>query len=332
MLCYNERALLRQEHHYPALPSRTELLRASAASGQSGVQHAAQHSSKQSRQTRGDGYMKIFISTDFEGVAGIVDWDQILATGRDYELGRQLLIDETNAVIDGALAAGATEFVVNDSHLFMRNIPPAALHGRATYISGKHKPLYMMEGLDSSFDTIFFIGYHGSIGASQAILSHSYNPRAIWEVRINGAIVGETALNALVAAHYGVPITLVTGDQVTAREAREVLPGVECVVVKESITRYAAANLHPQVACERLREGAMRAIQGLATQKPPTFASPVHIEVTFLTADMAESATWLRGVEPVTGQSRTVAFEGTNLLALFRTFVTLIQLTRALVE
>jgi len=276
--------------------------------------------------------MKIFISTDFEGVAGIVDWDQILLTGRDYELGRRLLLDETNAVIDGALEAGATEVIVNDSHSVMRNIPPAELHGRATYISGKHKPLYMMEGLDSSFDAICFVGYHGSIGASHAILSHSYNPRAIWEVKINGRVVGETALNALVAAHYGVPIVLVTGDQATAREAREVLPEVECVIVKESITRTAAANLHPQVACEKLREGAMRALQGLANQKAPTFAAPVRIEVTFLTADMAESATWLRGVEPVAGQSRTVTFEGADTLALFRTFVTMIQLTRPLVE
>jgi D-amino peptidase len=190
----------------------------------------------------------------------------------------------------------------------------------------------MMEGLDGSFDAIFFVGYHGSIGASQAILSHSYNPRAVWEVKINGRVVGETALNALVAAHFGAPIVLVTGDQVTAREARETLPDVECVIVKESITRYAASNLHPEVACERLREGAMRAIQSLAGHKPPAFDQPVRVEVTFLTADMAESATWLRGVELVAGQTRTVTFAGTDTLALFRTFVTMIQLTRALVE
>src|SRR5579885_1968114 len=326
MLCYNERALLRQEHHYPALPSRTELLRASAASGQSGVQHAAQHSSKQSRQTRGDGYMKIFISTDFEGVAGIVDWDQILATGRDYELGRQLLVNETNAVIDGALEAGATEFVVNDSHSFMRNIPPAALHGRATYISGKHKPLYMMEGLDRSFDAIFFVGYHGSIGASHAILSHSYNPRAIWETRINGRMVGETALNALVAAHYGVPIALVTGDQVTAEEARQLEPPPHCVEVKRSVSRYAAESLHPEVACERIFAGARLALTEARPASAPSFTGETRIELTFLTADMAEMAAWLRGVELVDGQPRTVAFSGSDTLDLFRTFVTIVML------
>jgi D-amino peptidase len=142
--------------------------------------------------------MKVFISTDFEGVAGIVDWDQIMVGSSDYEMGRRLLLGELNAAIDGALAGGATEFVVNDSHSSMRNLPPDLLHGQARLITGKHKPMYMMEGLDASFDAILFLGYHGSIGASQSVLSHTYNPRAIWEVRIDGEIAGETALNACI--------------------------------------------------------------------------------------------------------------------------------------
>jgi len=274
--------------------------------------------------------MKIFISTDFEGVSGIVDWDQIMINGRDYDLGRRLLLNETNAAIDGALAAGATEITVNDSHSVMRNLPPDELHGHATYISGKHKPLYMMQGLDETYDAIFFVGYHGSIGA-RAVLGHSYNPRAIWEVRINGRVVGETALNALVAAHYRVPIALITGDQVTAAEARAVLPDPECVVVKEAYTRFSAASLHPEVACARIREGARRALRPQHLQ-PPRFDLPARIELTFLTADMADAAAWLRGVEIVPEATRTVVFSGDNLLDLFRTFVTIVLLTRALVE
>ncbi|MEO7074369.1 MAG: M55 family metallopeptidase, partial [Ktedonobacterales bacterium] len=109
--------------------------------------------------------MKVYISTDFEGVAGIVDWDQIMVGSHDYEMGRRLLLGELNAAIDGALAAGADTFVVNDSHSSMRNLAPDLIHGKAALISGKHKPLYMMEGLEDSFDAIFFLGYHGSIGA-----------------------------------------------------------------------------------------------------------------------------------------------------------------------
>jgi D-amino peptidase len=109
--------------------------------------------------------VKLYISTDFEGVAGIVDWDQIMVGSHDYEMGRRLLLGELNAAIDGALQAGAQSILVNDSHSSMRNLDPEQLHGSASLLSGKHKPLYMMEGLDSSFDAIFFLGYHGSIGA-----------------------------------------------------------------------------------------------------------------------------------------------------------------------
>ena len=276
--------------------------------------------------------MKVFISTDFEGVAGIVDWDQIMVGSHDYELGRRLLLGELNAAIDGASEAGATAFVVNDSHSSMRNLEPDLLHGHATLITGKHKPMYMMQGLDDSFDAIFFLGYHGSIGASQAILSHSYNPRAIWEARINGQIVGESAINALVAQHYGVPIALVTGDQVTAAEARDIRPAPHCVEVKRSISRYAAESLHPEVARDRIREGARLALSDHKPAGAPEFSRPITLEVTFLTADMAEMAAWLHGVEPVAGQPRGITYTSDDPLGVFRTFVTMVMLTRAIVE
>jgi D-amino peptidase len=276
--------------------------------------------------------MKVFISTDFEGVAGIVDWDQIMVGSSDYEMGRRLLLGELNAAIDGALAAGVTEFVVNDSHSSMRNIQPDLLHGQARLITGKYKPMYMMEGLDASFDAILFLGYHGSIGASQSVLSHTYNPRAIWEVRINGETVGETALNALVATHYGVPVALVTGDQVTVKEAQRLHPAPVTVEVKRSISRYASESLHPEVARDQIRGCARRALSGSKPATAPQFETPIRLEVTFLTADMAEMSAWLHGVRLVEGQSRTVQLEGNDPLALFRAFVTMVMLTRSLVE
>jgi D-amino peptidase len=276
--------------------------------------------------------MKVYISTDFEGVAGIVDWDQIMVGSHDYALGRRLLLGELNAAIEGALQAGATEFLVNDSHSTMRNLEPDLVLGRARLLSGKHKPLYMMEGLDASFDAIFFLGYHGSIGASQSILSHSYNPRAIWEVRLNGEIAGESALNALVAAHYGVPIALVTGDQVTAAEAGRLDPAPHCVEVKRSISRTAAESLHPDVARERIREGARLALAEHLPASAPRFAPPIRLEVTFLTADMAEMCAWLRGVEVSSDQPRTATYASDDPLDVFRTFVTMVMLTRNLVE
>ncbi len=276
--------------------------------------------------------MKLFISTDFEGVAGIVDWDQIMVGSSDYDMGRRLLLGELNAAIDGALAAGATEFVVNDSHSSMRNLPPDLLHGQARLLTGKHKPMYMMEGLDDTFDAILFLGYHGSIGASQSVLSHTYNPRAIWEVRINGEIAGETALNALVAAHYSVPIALVTGDQVTALEAQRLKPAPVCVEVKRSVSRFASESLHPEAARALIYDGTRRALSSELPATTPAFETPIQIEVTFLTADMAEMSAWLQGARLVEGNARTVLLQGDDPLTLFRTFVTMVMLTRALVD
>src|SRR5579883_2343654 len=147
--------------------------------------------SRRSRERTREQFMKLFLSTDFEGTSGIVAWEQIIEGQAEYSQGRLLLTNEVNAVIAGAREAGASEFVVNDAHSFMRNLHPQDLLGDATLITGRHKPLYMMEGLDSSFDGVLFVSYHGSIGAERAILSHTYNPRAIWEARLNSEIVGD---------------------------------------------------------------------------------------------------------------------------------------------
>jgi D-amino peptidase len=274
--------------------------------------------------------MKLFISSDIEGTAGIVDWQQVRASGADYALGRRLVTAEVNAAIDGAAEAGAGEIVVNDSHSTMQNIDPGALHHHASYLSGRHKPLYMMEGLDGTFDAVFMVAYHGAIGAERAVLSHTYNPLAVWEAHLNGIAVGESALNALVAQHHRVPVVLITGDEATADEARPFLPDIEAVVVKRSITRFAAESLHPDRACELIRDGAARALARASTISPPAIGLPATLEVTFLTADMAEMSTWIRGVERA--GVRTVTITDEEPLRLYRTFVTIISLTRSIVE
>ncbi len=274
--------------------------------------------------------MKLFLSTDFEGISGIVAWEQIIEGNAEYEQGRRLLTDEVNAIISGAMDEGVNEFVVNDSHHYMRNLRPQELLGKAMLITGKHKPMYMMEGLDSSFDGICFVGYHGSIGAEHAILSHTYNPGAIWEVRINGDVVGESAINALVAAHYQVPIILISGDEITVKEAYNIAPDAEKVVVKHSLGRFAAAHIHPEVACEMLRNGVAHAVRDINEMHPPAFTQPVALEVTFLVADMAEMALGIRGVKRI--GARTIVLRNENLLELYQMFVIVVTLTRALVD
>ena len=220
--------------------------------------------------------MKVFISFDMEGVAGIVDWSQCLPPGQPYEEGRRLLLGEVNAAIDGALAAGATEIVCNDSHGAMNNLDPELLHGQATYVSGRHKPLYMMQGLEAGADVVFMVGYHGSISGESSILSHTYNPSVVSHVTLNGVRVGESGINALVALACGVPIGLITGDRQTAAEADPFLADAERVVVKESFTRFGAVNQHPEVARARIAEAARRAVERVGEPAPPGHPAARH--------------------------------------------------------
>jgi D-amino peptidase len=264
-----------------------------------------------------------------EGVAGIVDWSQ--CTPDDpvaYARGCELMLAEVNAAIDGAVAAGAEEIVVNDSHGRMFNLDPARLHGRANYLAGRHKPLYMTQGLDESVDAAFFVGYHGSISGSPSTMSHTYNPDVFSGARVNGQWVGESGINALVTQHYGVPIALVTGDQVTRAETEPFAPDAEYVVVKESITRFSALNLHPEVSCERIQEAATSAIEKVAagTVSVTSMDSPVRLELDTRTGDMAEVATWVDGVERV--GERTVLITGDDLLGVFERFVAVNYITR----
>jgi D-amino peptidase len=273
--------------------------------------------------------MKVFLSSDMEGTAGVVEWEQCVGDGPAAAAGRRLLLDEVNAAIEGAIDGGASEIVVNDSHATMRNLPPDAIAGQASYISGSHKPLYMMQGLDASFDAVLFVSYHGSVGAS-AGLSHTYNPRAVAEARINGTVTGEAGINALVAAHHGVPVVLVTGDRCACEETAALIPGVHAAVVKEHVSRLAAHSLHPSRACQLIRETAQQALSGAATAKPPPFTTPVTLDVSVRNTDIAEAATWVRGVERA--GPRELRIEGDDLLAVYRSFCAAILLTRSIAE
>lgn len=273
--------------------------------------------------------MNVFISCDMEGVAGIVDWSQCRpAGGRAYDAGCALMLAEVNAAVDGAVAAGAEQVMVNDSHGAMFNLDPAGLRRPATYLSGRHKPDYMMQGLDESFDAVFLVGYHGSISGEPSALSHTYNPEVISGVRLGGKYVGESGINALVAHSYGVPIALVTGDAVTLRECESFAPDCVGVVTKESITRFSAANLHPGEACGLIEEGARKAVEAVSAGQiaTPRIEFPAQLDVECHTADMAELACWVKGVERLA--TRSVRIRGENGLAMFRSFVALTYITR----
>jgi D-amino peptidase len=266
--------------------------------------------------------MKVLISVDMEGVSGVVKSDHVDSKHKEYERFRRLMTAEANAAIEGALAGGANQIVVNDSHGGMTNVLIEDLNPVAELISGSVKPLGMMQGLDADVSVVFLVGYHARAGTGAAVLAHTWSGRVVADVSLNGSMVGETGINAALAGEFGAPIVLVTGDQAVTDEARVLLGDIETVAVKESISGTAARCLHPNVAQARIREAAERAVQlGIP---PFVLENPITLRLAFrrpVHADMAELVPGSQRVD-----SRTVEWVGEDMLTVFKVFWTLTAL------
>ncbi len=271
--------------------------------------------------------MRVYLSVDMEGIAGVVHESQTDPTNpacaAEYGRFRRLMTAEANAAVEGALAAGATQVVVNDSHWFMRNLLAEELHQTAELLSGDPKPHSMVQGIDAGFDAALFIGYHARAGTRNAILDHTYADR-IHEVRLNGKPVGELALNAAFAGVHGVPVALVSGDSALAAEAKELLgDGVATVVVKQAVSRHAAQSVAPAVACRMIREGVTQALQ--RQHRPFVLPPPIRVEVDFAQTINADMAELCPGAERTA--DRTVQFTHQNYREVFRAWRAMLNLS-----
>jgi D-amino peptidase len=241
--------------------------------------------------------MRVYISVDMEGVAGVVHEDQTDPIdprhAAEYNRFRRLMTSEASAAIEGALAAGATRVLVNDSHWQMRNLLAEELHPSAELLSGGPKLRSMVEGVEEGFDAALFIGYHAMAGTGHAIIDHTY-AGLVHEARLNGRPVGELGINAALAGSHGVPVAMVSGDQALAAEARALLgPAVEAVIVKHAVGRFAARSVAPAESCRRIREGAAAALR--RRHLPLTLDRPVRLEVEFALTQMADMAELVPG-------------------------------------
>lgn len=229
-----------------------------------------------------DGGLKVFISIDMEGVTGVVNVDDARRTGKDYDYFRQTMTREANAAIEGAIAAGATDIIVRDSHGSALNLLPEMLHREARLIRDwSGGPMSMMEGIDASFDAAIFVGYHARAGTADGVLDHT-SSGDVTDVSINGLSMPETGYNALMAGYYDVPVIFVAGDKAVCDQARELLGNVETVAVKEGIGA-AALNLHPEVAREQIRAGVEKALRDLGNYKPYKLSAPYTMVLTLKT-------------------------------------------------
>lgn len=262
---------------------------------------------------------KIYVSIDLEGIGGIVSTQQTgVVENAFYSEARRLMAGEANAVIEGINQAGALA-VIGDSHGNMLNIPIELLKGDFLLSCGTDKMLSMMGGIDDTYSGVMFIGYHGRFGTPMAIMDHTYSPSTLRELRINGKPVGEAEINAEVAGYYGVPVLMVSGDDVTMEQLKKVFPSIETVAVKKSIGRYSALCEPVDRVREKLRESAKKVTENLE-QYSCLYKSkpPIHMEFEWNTAVMAEMSTYVPGVIRVA--DRVTSYECEDYIQAFKLF------------
>lgn len=260
--------------------------------------------------------MKVFISVDMEGITGVSVSAHVNSAESDYQRFRKLMTRDVNAAIEGAIEAGATGFVVNDSHGPMTNILIEELHNDARLISGNKKHLGQMEGIGKDFDLVFLVGYHDREGSYDAVLNHSFYGRMVLEIRCNGEPMGEAAVNAGAAGHFGVPIGLVTGDNLVCADAAKRFTGVETAVVKDAISRFSACSLTPAQSQTLIRQRAKAAVEKAASLVPYRIKTPVTFEVDFKSTAEAYACDVFPELKR-TGP-RTIAFSAVDYLTAYK--------------
>lgn len=255
--------------------------------------------------------MRILISVDMEGVAGVVAPDDIKPGHAEYERNRAYMTDEASAAVRGVLAAAPdADIVVVDAHAGFRNILPDRLVPGCTLVRGSPRRYAMMTGIDQRVDAVCFVGYHGKAGTPTSVLAHTISGATIASVRCNGIELGELGLNVELAAHHGASCVLATGDDTLVEEAVSLIPGIECVAVKKALGNRAAQSLHPDEACRRIQAAARKALSGQISAAAPRFDGPIDLEVDMLRPAMTERSLGIPGV--ALRAPLTLGFSATN--------------------
>ena len=256
--------------------------------------------------------LKIFISADMEGVVGVVSDQQLGPEGFEYERFRTLMTAEVNACIEAAREAGATEILIADAHGNGQNLLIERLPDDVMLVRSWPRPMGMMEGIDSSFDGAIFLGYHASTANERGVRAHTFSSANVTAVRLNGMSMSEGSVNAAIAGHFGVPVIMVSGDNVAVAETQVIIGDVEGAVVKWARGFHSAQTLMPEAAYRVIRNRTKAAIGRIDEFEPYVLEPPLRLELTLKHYRPVELLSYLPNVERV--NSHTVRFVGQDIL------------------
>jgi D-amino peptidase len=268
--------------------------------------------------------LKVYISADMEGITGVASADQLSPSAFEYQRAREWMTAEVLAAIQGAREAGATEFVISDSHgngesLLIDRLPADV---PVRVVRSFPRPLGMMEGIDSSFAAVLFIGYHTSTSSLTGVRAHTMSSALLTRIALNGVAQSEAGINAAIAAHFGVPVVLITGDDQIVSETKQRLGNLEGVAVKRAIGFHSTETMIPSVAAELIHQRAKVAVQRRGEMKPYTMTRPVTVDVSMKNYRPVDLLGYLPNVQRI--DSHTARFVGKDMIEVskFLEFVT----------
>ena len=256
--------------------------------------------------------LKVYISVDMEGIAGVVTGDQLGPTGFEYERARTFMTGEALAAIAGARDAGATEIVVSDSHGNGESLLIDQFPDDVRIVRSWPRPLMMMEGIDSTFSAAVFVGYHASTTSPAGVRAHTISSANLASVSLNGVAMPEAGINAAIAGRFAVPVVFISGDNVAVDETRRLLGDVEGAVVKQAISFHAASTMTPKAAQQLIREHVKAALERRSAFKTYIVRAPVTLDVVFKNYRPAEMLAFLSTVQRTT--SHSIRFIGKDMI------------------
>jgi D-amino peptidase len=260
--------------------------------------------------------LKVYISVDMEGIAGVVTGDQLGPSGFEYGRAREFMTAEALAAIAGAREAGATEIVVSDSHGNGESLLIDQFPDDVRIVRSWPRPLMMMEGIDSTFAAAIFIGYHASTTSPAGVRAHTISSANLASVSLNGVAMPEAGINAAIAGRFGVPVVFISGDDVAVDETRKLLGDVEGAVVKRAISFHSASTMPPKAAQTLIRARVKAALDRRAAFKPYVVRPPIALDVVFKNYRPAEMLAYLSIVTRTA--SHAIRFSGRDMIEVSR--------------
>ena len=257
---------------------------------------------------------KIYIMTDLEGVAGVVDFkSQTYSDGKYFEKAKELLTEEINACCEGLKEMGVDEILVCDAHGY-GGILPEKIHKEAKLLHGRPFPYLLW--IDKGWDAVFLLAHHSMNGTENGNLNHTFQSQRIVKMKLNGEEIGEIGFEIYLAGHFNIPVVFISGDEAACKEAEKYVPEIEKAVVKWGINRTCAISLSPFKAREVIKEKAKKAIEKINKIKPVKIEGECELVIEYLSSSDAFSKLRAEYVEKI--DARTIKIKGKNIIEVYR--------------